>query len=202
MKNMKFILLGFIILSNLAYSQHLFTFSGYVVDEQNGEAIIGATIADSSLNYAVTSNDYGFFSLTIPAGEHQFFCSFIGYEILNFTLKLDKNIIKTIKLNQGVILLNQVTITADNLHDKINQNNFNVEKITIQSIKHQPAIFGEIDIIKSVQNQTGVKTIGDGSSAMYIRGGNSDQNLILIDEAPIYNPSHLFGLVSVFNPMQ
>lgn len=188
----------FIILN--AYTQQNYTMSGYVSDKQTGEVLIGAVVADSTMKYATTTNGYGFFSLTIPAGEYTFFCSFLGYNNNSINILHNKNILMNFELSSSFLQLEQVNIVAKYENDPNKQNEFNTEKLNIQNIKLLPSIFGEADVIKAVQSMSGVKTIGDGSSAMFIRGGGSDQNLILIDEAPVYNPSHLFGLVSVFNP--
>ncbi len=198
---MKNLLLVIFIFGNLLVTaQQSHTLSGYVKDKQSGEVLIGAVVADSTLQYATTTNGYGFYSLTIPSGKYVFFSVYLGYENKYVDLSLDKNVVLNIELNPASLQLDQVTVTAEYKNNPNKQNEFNAERLNIQNIKQLPSIFGEVDVVKAVQTMSGVKTIGDGSSAMFIRGGSSDQNLILIDEAPVYNPSHLFGLVSVFNP--
>jgi len=182
------------------FAQQHFTISGYVKEKSTGEVLIGAAIYDANLNKGATSNSYGFYSLSLPAGQYSLTVSFLGYENINFEINLSQNINKDFFLDNSSLLLETVTVRAESSNKPLTENEFSVEKISIQNIRQLPTMLGEADVVKAIQQQSGVKTLGDGSSAMFVRGGSSDQNLILIDEAPIYNPSHLFGLISVFNP--
>ncbi len=195
----KSILLVLILISHLSFSQ-TFTISGYVYDKNTGETLIGATVYETTSMKGTSSNGYGFFSLSLPQGEYSINCSYLGYNTHTFTIRPDADINRNIFLEREGINIDEVVVSAGKSQSPINTNEFNFDKITINDIKKLPVIFGEADLIKAVQLQPGVKTLGDGSSGMFVRGGNSDQNLILIDEAPIYNPSHMFGLISVFNP--
>lgn len=180
-------------------AQQYFTISGYVKDKNTGEVLIGVSIYDKSTYKGTVSNAYGFYSLSLPSGKYTLTASFVGYESVSFEIDLVKNISNDFFLDNSTVTIEGVTITAESGIKPMEQNEFCVEKISMKSVRQVPAMFGEADVVKAIQQLSGVKTLGDGSSAMFIRGGSSDQNLILIDEAPIYNPSHLFGLVSVFN---
>lgn len=184
----------------ITFSQKKYTISGYISDEKTGEALIGATIAENNQFKGTNTNGYGFYSLLLTEGEHQLTYSYLGFKNISLTINLSENLKKDVELSEMTTSLEQVTIRAESKHSPVDINVYNEEKLSIKEIMKLPSIFGESDVIKAIQLQSGVKTIGDGSSGMFIRGGGSDQNLILIDEAPIYNPSHLFGLVSVFNP--
>ncbi|MDA3882838.1 MAG: TonB-dependent receptor [Bacteroidales bacterium] len=190
----------FVCLSFSAYSQEYCTVSGYVKDKKTGEVLIGALLYEKTHNKGVITNGYGYYSFSLPAGKYTLSCSYLGYETENFDILLAQHSVKDIFLSGTFVDIGTVTITAEKSEDPIRINEFNTEKFTPKSISQMPSMFGEADVIKTIQLQSGVKTLGDGSSGMFIRGGSSDQNLILIDEAPIYNPSHLFGLISVFNP--
>ena len=177
-----------------------YTVSGYVKDQATGEVLVGASVYDAALQKGVTTNGYGFYSLSLPAGSHTLHCSFMGYKTDEFSVSLNGSVSHNFGLAEETVSLEAVTVTADGRDMALRTNQFCEERLTMRSIRQMPTMFGEADVVKVVQLQSGVKTLGDGSSGMFVRGGGNDQNLILIDEAPIYNPSHLFGLVSIFNP--
>lgn len=189
----------FSLLPIVIYAQPRHTISGYITDKSTGEVLIGATISENSIMKGTVTNDYGFFSLSLLQGKHSITCSYIGYNSFSFDIDLQTNQVKKIQLIGESLDIEEVVITANHSKNQLQTNEFKVENLTIKDIRQLPSIFGEADVIKAVQLQSGVKTLGDGSSGMFIRGGSSDQNLIMIDEAPIYNPSHMFGLISVFN---
>jgi len=199
MKKSFLLIFIFVLVSKLSFSQ-TFTISGYINDKNTGEVLIGATIVEKSILKGAVSNGYGYFSLSLPKGEHRISCSYVGFKSYTFTIDLQKDTIANIWLEEQIASIDEVIITAEEKEDPILTNEYNVEKLTVKNIRQLPSLFGEADLIKAIQLQTGIKTLGDGSSGMFIRGGSSDQNLIIIDEAPIYNPSHMFGLISVFNP--
>lgn len=178
-------------------AQNKYSVTGYIANKKSGEALIGATVYEPSSFVGTISNSYGFYSLTLPEGNYQIVFSSLGFEkqLVNFELK--SNIQKNIELSESEVQLDEIVVSSTS---PVKMNEFNMSTFTIEGIRKLPNVFGEADLIKAIQLQSGIKTIGDGSSAMFIRGGSSDQNLILVDEAPIYNPSHLFGLISVFNP--
>jgi len=177
--------------------QNKFSISGYITNKNSGEALIGATVYEPSSLAGTTTNSYGFYSLTLPEGKYQISFLSLGLKSQVINVELNVNIQQNIELVEDEVQLEEVVVSAKSL---VKMNEFNMATLTIGSIRKLPNVFGEADLIKAIQLQSGVKTIGDGSSAMFIRGGSSDQNLILVDEAPIYNPSHMFGLISVFNP--
>ena len=177
-----------------------YTVSGYVKDRATGEVLVGATVYDASLQKGTATNGYGFYSLSLPAGNHTLNCSFVGYQADEFSVSLNGNVSRNFDLAEETVSLDAVTVSADGRDMALRTNQFCEERLTMRAIRQMPTMFGEADVVKVVQMQSGVKTLGDGSSGMFVRGGGNDQNLILIDEAPIYNPSHLFGLVSIFNP--
>ncbi|MBI3233773.1 MAG: carboxypeptidase-like regulatory domain-containing protein, partial [Bacteroidetes bacterium] len=178
-----------------------FSISGYVKDAKNGEEISGATIQIKEKNISTTTNSYGFYTLTIPSGKYKVIYSIIGYESVEKEVTIaGSNLTINIELKAVQQELNNYTI-------KESRKNKNVEKVevgTIQvsaaTIKKIPAVLGEIDIIKAIQMMPGVSTVGEGATGFNVRGGSIDQNLILQDEAPIYNSSHAMGFFSVFNP--
>lgn len=171
------------------------TVKGYVKNGQNGEKLINASVYIPSLTIGTTTNQYGYYSLNVGEGNHKLIISHIGYETSELIIELTQNLEVNIELQASLTELNEVYIGATQIEHSFQRLDFK-----IADFKKLPAVFGEVDIIKGMQLQTGVKTMGDGSGGLFVRGGGTDQNLILMDEAPIYNPSHFFGLVSVFNP--
>ncbi len=193
----------FILLSLLSFSffgQDKFTISGYLKDAKNGEALIGATIYKQGSQLGASANEYGFFSLTLPKGEHIIATSLIGYKTYTFALTLDQNISRSFELSEEDRQLEEVVITAEQEDKNIKSVEMGTAKLDIKQINKIPALLGEVDIIRAIQLLPGVTTVGEGASGFNVRGGNIDQNLILLDEAPVYNSSHLFGFFSVFNP--
>lgn len=181
-------------------AQGQFTISGTVVDSANGESAIGALVFIKGTNKGISTNVYGFYSITLDKGEYELSCSFIGYKSQTKKIKLDKNIAFNFKLAESTTLA-EVVITADKDLEKeqIQSTQMSAINIPIEQIKNIPTIGGETDIIKVMQLMPGVKRGDEGQNGMFVRGGNGDDNLILLDEATVYNISHLFGFFSVFN---
>ncbi|MBS1652476.1 MAG: TonB-dependent receptor [Bacteroidetes bacterium] len=192
-----FLFMGFSLLLN---AQDKFTISGYIKDQKNGEALIGANILKKGTSIGVSANEYGFYSLTLPKGKHTIVATLIGYKIIEFEVNLEKNISKNIELLEDSKQLDEVVITGEAEDKNVKSMEMGVAKLDIKQIKKIPALFGEVDVIRSIQLLPGVSTVGEGATGFNVRGGNIDQNLILLDEAPVYNSSHLFGFFSVFNP--
>ena len=176
-----------------------YTISGYLKDKSNGDLLYGATIYVEETGNGSVSNLYGFYSITLPAGQYTFRISYIGYETKKMEVNLDRDQKLEIELGAESSLLNEVVVTAEEEEDPVRDIQMSVHHLNIKQVRELPSLFGEPDIIKNVQMQPGVVSVGEGTSGFYVRGGNSDQNLILLDEAPVYNPSHVFGLFSVFN---
>lgn len=193
------VLLSLYFVANVALAQTHHVVSGYITDNTTGEVLIGANIYDVQSKMGTQSNGYGYYSLTLPQGTRTLICSFLGYENDTVPVHLYDNCTLFIGLKKKSINLNDITIQS-NFFDRTDTNNeYPHAKLTAMSIQKLPNLFGEPDLIKAIQLQSGVKSLGEGSSGIFVRGGSNDQNLILIDEAPIYNPSHMFGLISVFN---
>lgn len=176
------------------------TFFGTLTDGETGETLIGAKVEVESYNKATVTNEYGFYSLTVPAGDSVILsASYIGMAIIQFKLPAENDLKWNIALMPGSVTLNEVTITADPLRDKLQSTQMSVEQISAKTSKVLPALFGEVDIIKTLQLKAGVSSGSEGSTGLYVRGGGGDQNLILLDEATVYNANHLFGFFSTFN---
>ncbi|MCB9225287.1 MAG: TonB-dependent receptor [Crocinitomicaceae bacterium] len=199
MRKILFILCLFIGIS--ASSQDKFTLSGYVKNQGSGEELIGAVIKTNVNGQAVgtVANSYGFYSLTLPAGTYSITYTFVGFAPFTKEIELTKNMKVDIEMEESNTL-KEVTVQAEASNDNITNTNMSVNKLNIAEIKKMPALMGEVDIIKAIQLLPGVATVGEGGSGFYVRGGSVDQNLILLDEANVYNASHLMGFFSVFNP--
>jgi len=177
------------------------TVSGYVKDAKNGEALIGATVFINEIQTAgITTNAYGFYSLTIARGNYTIIAQFVGYTPITQTLKLDQNKKIDFELSEKVTELNEVIVTSTRQKQNVEKPEMGVNNLSIKEIKSIPALFGERDVLKSIQLLPGVLPAGEGNSGFFVRGGSADQNLILLDEATVYNASHLLGFFSVFNP--
>ncbi len=180
-------------------AQENVTLNGYVKDVQNGEELIGVTVYVPSLKVGASTNAYGFYSITIPKGTYEVHYSFVGFKTHVVTIALNSNQARNTELESESTLIEEVVVSDRAIDENVIGLQMSKNIINIAQIKKLPALFGEVDILKTVQMMPGVIYAGEGTSAFYVRGGSADQNLILIDEAPIYDPSHLFGLFSVFN---
>lgn len=181
-------------------SKNRFSLYGYVKDRSTGEILIGAIVYIKETNLGTATNSYGFYSLTLPGGNYEIAISFIGYKIDYQNIKLKKNIQKSFELEVLDVELNEVNISPLDYETNIMTNQLSNMKFTTRVLAQLPGFVGDVDIIRSLEVVPGINAYGDGSSLFYVRGGNSDQNLILIDEAPIFNPSHLFGFFTVLAP--
>ena len=194
MKKISIIIILISILTNSYAQQH--TISGYITDKNNGESIIGANIYSKLTGKGVSSNTYGFYSLTVEDGQQEIVYSFIGYKTISKVLNLQENINYDVEFELSSVNIQEVKITGEaNIVEKTQTS---VIDIPIQQIKTIPALFGEVDVLKAIQLLPGVQS-SEGTSGFYVRGGGPDQNLILLDGVPVYNSSHLGGLFSVFN---
>lgn len=192
-----YILLTFIALNTKA--QNKITISGFIFDKQSGEALIGANVYESQTKTGCSSNEFGFFSLTLPKTDSIYLVvSFIGYEPYFITLKGESKSNLKLYLNSGIIL-NEVDVKAKRNESIIEKNEVGVVRLQISEIKQMPSLFGEVDIIKAYQLTPGVQSGGETKSNIYVRGGSPDQNLILLDDVPLYYVAHFGGFFSVFN---
>ena len=176
-----------------------FTISGYVTDKSNGESAVGTNVYVKETMQGTNTNAYGFYSLTLPKGNYTFICSSLGYITVSDTINLIKNISKNSVLEPQGKELAEVEVKAEKTDANIQSTQMSSVQLDIIQIKKLPAFMGEVDILKTIQLIPGVKSAGDGNSGFYVRGGGPDQNLILLDEATVYNASHLMGFFSVFN---
>jgi len=175
------------------------TISGYLKDSVTNEFLIGATVRLANTSVGVSSNDYGFYSLQADKGKITLQVDYIGYEQKVITLNLTTNTTLDILLSEKRQTLSEVVVSSTKANQRIVSTEMSTEKLTAKDIKQIPMVLGEADVIKSIQLLPGVSAPNEGSGGFNVRGGSADQNLILLDEAIVYNPSHLFGFFSVFN---
>lgn len=183
-----------------AYSQEKFTLSGTVSDAKNNETLIGVSVFVAETKASTVTNEYGFYSLTLPRGEYTVQISSVGYQSAEEKIVLNQNTKRNFSLSENIQQLSEVVVTETKKRAEIRRPVMSLNKLTIQEIKAMPVILGEVDIIKSLLTLPGVTNAGEGQSGFNVRGGGADENLVLLDEATVYNSSHLFGLFSVFNP--
>ncbi|MFN3529767.1 MAG: TonB-dependent receptor [Bacteroidia bacterium] len=174
------------------------TLSGYIKEAGSGETLIGANVYLPDLKTGTTTNAYGFYSLTIPAGEYVFRFSYVGYQAQEIKINLLKNQVFDVNLIPATNL-EEIVVTDDRLIRQSENPQMSVVELSPQQIRDVPTLFGEKDVMKTLQLMPGVQSGNEGQSGIYVRGGGPDQNLILLDEAVVYNASHLFGFFSVFN---
>lgn len=179
------------------YSQQ-FTVSGLIRNGKTGETLIGAVVT-TDYGQATSSNSYGFYSLSLPEGKYKLTFSYIGYESIVQEIELSKGIRLDQDIDPRDNLLEEVEVSAKKQNDNVRSAQMGMIDFTMEEVKNVPVIFGEKDLLKTIQLLPGVQSGGEGSSNFYVRGGGSDQNLILLDEATVYNASHLLGFFSTFN---
>ncbi|WP_347922245.1 TonB-dependent receptor [Pontimicrobium sp. SW4] len=196
----KKLFLLFLLLPLFTLSQERFTLSGVITDESSNETLIGANIIIPSLQTGTTSNEYGFYSITLDKGIYEFQISYLGFKSIVQTINLDIDQTLNFKLAEDSQSLDEIVIVEDVEKLNIRKPQMSLNSLSINTIKQIPVVLGEVDLIKSITLLPGVTTAGEGASGFNVRGGAADQNLILLDEATIFNSSHLFGLFSVFNP--
>ncbi|MBT2623546.1 MULTISPECIES: TonB-dependent receptor [Chryseobacterium] len=191
--------------STVAIAQQKFSVSGTIKDQKNGELMIGVAVKvaeDPSIN--VVANEYGFYSLSLPEGNYTMIISYPGYKDFEQTIKVDQNIKLDLPLSQEeeverTAKIDEVIITGVKKDKNLSTAQMGTETLSIKNIEKLPVLFGEKDVMKTIQLLPGIKSNGEGSSGFSVRGGATDQNLILLDEAPVYNASHLLGFFSTFN---
>ena len=180
-------------------AQEKFTINGYIKDSLSGETLIGASIILSGAGRSVTSNQYGFYSLTLPKGTYRFTSSFIGYTSFDTTIELVANKVIDFNLFPKNMVYETVTVTTQRRPDNVKTAQMGKIDLSMEQLKSIPALLGEVDVLKVLQLLPGVRNAGEGNAGFYVRGGGPDQNLILLDDAVVYNTGHLFGFFSVFN---
>ena len=180
-------------------AQDKFTINGFIKDSLSGESLIGANITIRSEGKGITSNQYGFYSITLKNGEYNVLCSFVGYQTKEIFFDLKNNIEQNILLIPTSSVINNVTVVGRKRDNNIKAAQMGKFELSINTAKALPAFMGEVDILKTLQLLPGVRNAGEGNAGFYVRGGGPDQNLILLDDAVVYNTGHLFGFFSIFN---
>jgi hypothetical protein len=176
-----------------------FTLSGYVKDSANGETLIGATVFLKELKTGEAANEYGYFTISAPAGNYTLIVSYLGFQSKEFPITLDKNTRFNIELNPKVVQTDEVIVTGERTDRNVKSTEMSRLEISGETLKQLPVVMGEPDLLKAITLLPGIKSGGEASNGFYVRGGGPDQNLVLMDEGVIYNPSHLLGFLSVFN---
>ena len=180
-------------------SQNRYTLSGYVKDSISGETLIGSTISVAGLSKGITSNSYGFFSISLNAGTYTFVCSNVGYITQVKKIDLSGDVQFNFEMPPKITTEQAVIISSKKRDANVKNAQMGKLDLSINQIKSIPAFLGEVDVLKTIQLLPGVQSAGEGSSGLYVRGGGPDQNLILLDDAVVYNTGHLFGFFSIFN---
>lgn len=184
-----------------AVTQDRFTVSGYIKDAANGEGLIGVSVYVKEASTGAVTNNYGFYAVTVPAGSYNLVITYVGYEKETRSVTLtDRNLRLDLELREEGKQLQEVVVSATREDDNVRNIEMSVNRIDVKTLQRIPALLGEVDVVRSIQLLPGVSTVGEGATGFNVRGGSIDQNLVLLDEAPVYNSSHLFGFFSVFNP--
>ena len=195
-----FFFLLFLLSFNAIAQQSSFTLSGTIRDAETGEDLPGATVSiQNKIGSGTSANSYGFFSIQIAEGEQTVLVSYLGYQSQKIALVLNKSKQLNIELKPISAELEEVEIVAKRDDENVRANEMTVASVNVKEIESIPVLFGEKDVFKTLQLMPGVKPAGEGSSGFYVRGGTTDENLILLDEAPVYNASHMLGFFSIFN---
>lgn len=196
----KLFLLFLLLLSNSVWGQQKFTLSGYIRDAASGESLVGATIRlQENSSQGSAANNYGFYSITLSPGSYTLIAQYLGYRAQAFKINLTKNQQQDILLQVASVEVEEVVISDKRPDEQVKSTQMGQVILPIEQIKTLPVLFGETDILKTIQLLPGIKSGGEGNTGFYVRGGGADQNLILLDEAVVYNPGHLFNFFSVFN---
>jgi outer membrane receptor for ferrienterochelin and colicin len=193
------LLILMIVLSVSAQKETKYTISGYIKDGSNGESLMSSIVYVNEISKGTTTNEYGFYSLQLPAGNYTIKISYVGYATQLLPVTLDKDTKLNVEMGPSSVLSKEVVVTAERKDANVSSTNIGRQEITMENAKAIPALLGEVDILKTLQLLPGVQAAGEGNSGFYVRGGGPDQNLVLLDEATVYNTGHLFGFFSVFN---
>ena len=175
-----------------------FTVSGRVTDAATGEYVLGANVLDVEEGKGVSTNNYGFYSITSPQRPSELSCSFIGYTAQSKRFDGTKDVVWDVQLDAQSVEVDAVEVVGT-LGQNTQSTDLGKAEVSMATIQRLPALMGEVDVLKAIQMLPGIQSAGEGNSGFYVRGGGPDQNLLLLDNAAIYNASHLFGFFSVFN---
>jgi hypothetical protein len=193
------LLVFFLLATQLLQAQKKVTVSGYIKDAYSGETLIGATFSIAGKTKGVSSNQYGFYSITLDSGAYTFSTTYIGYLPKTIPLVLSGDTVLNVDMISGASLQQEVVVTARKRDNNVKSAQLGRVSLPIEQIKSVPAFLGEVDLLKVVQLLPGIRNAGEGSAGIYVRGGGPDQNLIMLDDAVVYNTGHLFGFFSIFN---
>lgn len=200
MKQFSILLILFVLAAQgFAEVSGLVTLSGYLKDKANGEALIGATVFVPELKTGVITNSYGFYSISVRSGSYTVNFSFIGYQAQSPTVNLTSSKTLNVMLAEETKQIDEVVVTGEKKNRNVENLQMSMEKVQVKMIRKLPSFMGEVDVIKSITLLPGIQNGGEGSSGLYVRGGGPDENLMILDEAPVFNASHLLGFFSVFN---
>lgn len=184
----------------LAHAQSKYTISGIITDSATGETMIGATVSVKEQSGVGTAcNNYGFYSLTLPQGSYTLVIGYLGYDAITKQISLTANLKTDFKLSPNAQVMDEVVVNAERENENITNSDVGVTKLELKEIRKIPVLFGEQDILKTLTLTPGVKSLGEGNGGLYVRGGDNSQNLIMLDEATVYNANHLLGFFSTFN---
>ncbi len=181
----------------VALSAQKYAIFGHIKDKANGESLVGATISVGDQNIGATSNNFGFYSLSVTKGEQSLKCSYIGYRPTTKSIVIQHDTLINVELEVQSSKLDEVVVTAVK-NNKIVNNEIGSQLLSVFAIRQMPAVMGEPDLVKSLQLLPGIQTSNEGTTNLSVRGGSFDQNLFLLDDTPVYNPSHALGFFSVF----
>ncbi len=188
-----------LLISHGLWGQGKYSVSGYVKDSKTGEVLIGATVIVKNSTSGTVANSYGYFSLSLPKGEHNISFMYLGYEPIEKKVKVEKDTRLDVEMNPNIQEIQAVVVSREGGNSNVQRAEMSLIKLEMKNIRQIPALMGEVDVIKAIQLLPGVQSTTEGGSGFSVRGGTSDQNLILLDEATVYNASHLMGFFSVFN---
>lgn len=199
MKKSYQLLVVFLVLGFHLSAQKYISISGYLTDENSGETLIGANVYNQINPVQGTStNDYGFYSLSLPPDQYKIVFSFLGYQDKIITVNLSTDTVINLALSEG-LQMEEVVVVAERKDENITGTSMGKVDLPMEKIKTLPALFGEVDVLKTLQLLPGVRSAGEGGTGFFVRGGGADQNLVLLDEAPVYNSGHMLGFFSIFN---
>ncbi|MGB0430757.1 MAG: carboxypeptidase-like regulatory domain-containing protein, partial [Bacteroidia bacterium] len=193
MKQIGVLLIALLLIPALSLAQKKVSLSGYIKDGSTGEDMISANVYVKELGTGVATNIYGFYSISLVPGNYTIEVSYLGFNTITEQLTISQNTKKNYKLQPQQITTDEVVITAEKSDKNVKSNEMSKIDLEPEKLREIPVLFGETDIIKTIQLLPGIQSTGDGNSGFYVRGGGPDQNLILLDEAVVYNASHLFG---------
>src|SRR4030095_14359677 len=189
----------FLLYHSSAAQSAKYTLSGYLKDSLSSETIIGAAISVNGLGKGVNSNQYGFYSITLPSGEYDISITHVGYNTQKRIVKLDRNLNLDFLLVPKSTTYEEVVVTSRRRDANVKNAQMGKFDLSMNQVKALPVLLGEVDILKTLQLLPGVRNAGEGNTGLYVRGGGPDQNLIMLDDAIVYNTGHLFGFFSIFN---